>query len=729
MSAPALSEPSPPLTAADWVKVALSARATGAHADALQAFQQALVLVPDHPLLPIDIANALLALDRVDESLALLQTHVEKFPDAVHAYVGLGHHARRAGDHAAALAHFQHALTLAPEHPSIPLDVAAEEETLGRVDDALGTLNAALARHPDSDVMRREVRRLRRKAGRATHVWSGALAEGRPDALWRALEETLGAAEFGEADGLLVRAETFLPNHARLWWYRGRLAKLRGDSVAARAAFTAGMEADPTATECYLGAFWAAMEQCALDEAQEVVTRGARLCADRTRVALMDVHLRRARGELDDALQIARDTQALAPTDAEAVVLCTELLWQQGRGDEAQTMLQSFPVQASGAAAEKALHRARLSMARFRLDEVLDAVAEAEAEATETPELLHLKTRAQIMLGDIEGARASIDAHSKLLQIRGLPPSHPEVVGGFHRDLMREHRANPFACRALEAARTLPLAERPAAHAEALLAEPGHLGTALALLVTLRRIGALVEVGQKNASGRDGVRSASQKIPAKIVQYWDQPEIPDDVLRAMLSWPRHCLGFEHQIFNDASAHAFIRRESGAHVAKAYRQANHPAMRADIFRLAYLARHGGIYADADDLCRRSIRDLLATGSGLIVQQEDLGSIGNNFLAAEPGHPLICAALETVVTNVLQRQGEVIWFVSGPGALTVEFCRLYRSELAATRVPDGVQVIDFYALQRHLSMHLPQRYKSTAQHWSSPEAAPLPLFTAG
>ncbi|MCF7995529.1 MAG: hypothetical protein K9L88_11885 [Chromatiaceae bacterium] len=36
------------------------------------------------------------------------------------------------------------------------------------------------------------------------------------------------------------------------------------------------------------------------------------------------------------------------------------------------------------------------------------------------------------------------------------------------------------------------------------------------------------------------------------------------------------------------------------------------MRADLFRLAYLAVRGGLYADADDRCRHSLREWLAPG---------------------------------------------------------------------------------------------------------------------
>jgi len=223
--------------------------------------------------------------------------------------------------------------------------------------------------------------------------------------------------------------------------------------------------------------------------------------------------------------------------------------------------------------------------------------------------------------------------------------------------------------------------ERVGAIAQILRTEPTHFGAAHQLLISLRQGGAFAD--REPPGGRSN--HPTSPVPRKIVQFWDQPEIPGDILHGMLSWPQQCLGFEHQIFNDASAHAFIQRTCDKTVAKAYRQANHPAMRADIFRLAYLAVEGGIYADADDICRRSVGDLLSPNVELVLVQEDLGSIGNNFICVRPEHPFIAAALEQVVTQVLKKQQNIIWFLTGPGAMTQRFCLYFLDVLAAGELP--------------------------------------------
>jgi hypothetical protein len=86
--------------------------------------------------------------------------------------------------------------------------------------------------------------------------------------------------------------------------------------------------------------------------------------------------------------------------------------------------------------------------------------------------------------------------------------------------------------------------------------------------------------------------------PKTIVQFWDKPEPPEDVRHCLESWKG--LGAEHVLFNAESADAYIARYYDADVIACYRHSHHPAMQADYFRLAFLAREGGLYVDADDL---------------------------------------------------------------------------------------------------------------------------------
>ena len=61
-----------------------------------------------------------------------------------------------------------------------------------------------------------------------------------------------------------------------------------------------------------------------------------------------------------------------------------------------------------------------------------------------------------------------------------------------------------------------------------------------------------------------------------------------------------------------SAKSFITAHFPIDVVRAFARARHPAQRADIFRLAWLAAEGGFYVDADDRCLGSIDALAPAG---------------------------------------------------------------------------------------------------------------------
>jgi hypothetical protein len=119
-------------------------------------------------------------------------------------------------------------------------------------------------------------------------------------------------------------------------------------------------------------------------------------------------------------------------------------------------------------------------------------------------------------------------------------------------------------------------------------------------------------------------------------------------------------------------------------------------------------------------------VLEQGFELILVQEDIGSIGNNFIASVPRHPMIAAALNHVVNLVLGHQGDNIWFLTGPGALTHLFGQFYLDDLKRMQLPRGVRVWSIYQLHRFVRPHIPLNYKQDDRHWISPKNSHRPLF---
>ncbi|MFZ9712336.1 MAG: glycosyltransferase family 32 protein, partial [Burkholderiaceae bacterium] len=285
---------------------------------------------------------------------------------------------------------------------------------------------------------------------------------------------------------------------------------------------------------------------------------------------------------------------------------------------------------------------------------------------------------------------------------------------------LRAFNTNRAAIDALTRARPLPPSLQVPRLIRDLEQEPGYPGFAVSILVRLRQLDAF------NAARPSTPSDIPQQIPKLIHQYWDKVQPPDDVLQLMSSWQANNADWVCQQLNDATAWDFLDQHCDKQVLLAFETAAHPTLRADLIRLAVLAVQGGVWADADDRAAQGIGHLFPSGVGLLLLQENMGTIGNNFIASAPNHPFIRYALKTVTEQILERQGDSIWFLSGPGALTLAFCHFYKRELRQLTLPTGVHIIDTFTLSRTVAQHLPLAYKHRGTHWNHQKQRNRSLF---
>jgi mannosyltransferase OCH1-like enzyme len=188
-----------------------------------------------------------------------------------------------------------------------------------------------------------------------------------------------------------------------------------------------------------------------------------------------------------------------------------------------------------------------------------------------------------------------------------------------------------------------------------------------------------------------------QPTPKTIVQFWhDLGQLPPDVEECVRSWTVwETSGFEHRLFDECTAGAFISSSLGARHKRAFERCYHPAMQADYFRLCYVLVEGGFYVDADDVCvgtdigwltedgRLKLQPLcydIATGAMVkpaVFLRTDaydpswIFYFNNNPLIASPRHPVIEHALSQA-TRLLQQASEdelpEIQMATGPGNIS-------------------------------------------------------------
>jgi mannosyltransferase OCH1-like enzyme len=232
---------------------------------------------------------------------------------------------------------------------------------------------------------------------------------------------------------------------------------------------------------------------------------------------------------------------------------------------------------------------------------------------------------------------------------------------------------------------------------------PDYTPGAIALLVALRQAGAF----RRDCAG-------SSRIPFVVTQFWDGAELPADLETYVASWRARTPGLAHRRMDEGEARAFL-RETGAAPLRAFDRAAEPAMKADILRLGWLFHHGGVYADCDDRCQADLSPLLHDGAELVLYQEDIGSVGNNFLACAPRHPLVGAAFEAAVRAVNQGKTEILWLATGPGLMTRVLGQALAEPGGLDRLSQ-IRVLDRHEALAFVAMHCAASYKRTDRHWS-------------
>jgi tetratricopeptide (TPR) repeat protein len=320
---------------------------------------------------------------------------------------------------------------------------------------------------------------------------------------------------------------------------------------------------------------------------------------------------------------------------------------------------------------------------------------------------------------DLDEARRQLEAAARLrLAAQGTnAEDDARVARSIRSAWLNEFSVNPFAVQRLRSALALPLARQAPALAEILREEPGHTPTAILLMIQLRRSGYFQTL--REAAGTASAWPAA--IPRRVLQFWDTAEVPADVAALMASWPRVCADFEYTRFDEPGARNYLQNHYEPAVLRAFQKCRVIAMKADLFRLAFLFREGGVYADADDRCRHPIIALGRSDADLILYQEPPGSLGNNFIAAAPGHPVLGDALDHAVKEILESSHSHTWFATGPGQMTRAAARQLRPWLRATDGPlQRWIVLDCCELLSCISIGVPCAYHKTEKSWGMAEA---------
>jgi tetratricopeptide (TPR) repeat protein len=700
---------------AGWLEHGACRRRRGDLDGALASFSRAAAAMPAHLGTKVEIAATLRALDRLPEAREVLDAVLETDPRRTEALIERGHLARRQGDHEAALAAFEAAGRNHPEHLGIGLEAVRGLRQLGRLDEAAAKLEELSREHPRDVGVLIEKGHVARRRGDdenalAAFKAAGGLAPGH-EGIRQEIASTLvalataawNAGDPARSRALLDEALTRQPAHASALLMRAEQALKADDPETAIRYARRAADADPRHLEALLLGARAASAIPDRRRALQFLDEAEERFGARPEVFASRIHVLRALGDNAGA----GDVIARVGEQATHPSLWAEIVsWRIAGGDfdGAAGILDRLP-SSPDTDAHATFFRAAIAEARRDYDAALATYESALGHKADNGTWHAEAARAALLALDVDGARRhlrsamALNAATSISRGQSLNPSQHHTG-----QLIDEFALDRDALGELRAAKALGASERLAALKDIVRRYPDNTAAATMLLLDLQRSGSLRE--------RKGSRLSP--IPRRIAQFWDRPDPPADVRSLMASWSGEA-GFAYHLFDERTAEAFLRRNAGRDVARAFRRAGHAAQRADIFRLAWLAKEGGLYADADDRRLAPLADLVPDGAGLIAYQENYGSIANNFLAAVPAHPVILRALDLAATALNRGDKDFVWLSTGPGLMTRATAQVLAEDEDGA-VGGTILLRELHEMRRLVEIHCPVDYKSTRAHWS-------------
>jgi mannosyltransferase OCH1-like enzyme len=137
-------------------------------------------------------------------------------------------------------------------------------------------------------------------------------------------------------------------------------------------------------------------------------------------------------------------------------------------------------------------------------------------------------------------------------------------------------------------------------------------------------------------------------IPKIIWQTYKTKLPPHISTKPIQSWLANA-GYEWYYFDDERCEQFVKDHFTEDIVNMYTSLPLGVMKADFWRVAIVYVYGGIYADLDAVCIKSIDTWIKDEDLIISVETDGGSICNYAFAAKPKHPALLTCLHEFLLN--------------------------------------------------------------------------------
>jgi tetratricopeptide (TPR) repeat protein len=693
------------------------ARLRGDRATALTRFQAAATAHPTHLSPQLEIAKEHRDQRRAEEAEAIYQTVLAASPNQLDALLGLGHCARLRGDRATALTRFQAAATAHPTHLSPQLEIAEEHRDQGAFEDAIEVVEIMSSSYPADPRIWVSIGLTHRRAGRLEEALGAlhralSIAPANADIL---AETAVQERALGRPHLCRERLEQALridPDHPRTLTQLADLANVEYAFDDAVAILRTAISAHPSRLGPWIALVRILTGLGRHDEALSLLRDYTSKFGGTPETDAQNATILNAMGSRDSALDLTRSAARRAPWNFAIWDQKFRLEWAINGQDAAAACLDDAPIRTTHDSARLSYFRGRLAEERWQLSTAIehynDALTLNARDVTVHSDL----ARACLLSLDIEGARqhlrAVADIGSSSLILQGRSPNISQTHLG---QLLDDFVIDRQALAAVVSLNQMPPEKRILGLLNTIIEAPDYTAAAVLLCISLRQAGHL-----DKATLCDGGNQSP--IPKRIVQYWDNTNIPEELISISNTWRDKNQDYEYTLFDNAKALRFLQDHYSHDVARAYLRAPEAAQKADIFRLAYLLVKGGYYADMDDRCLKPLDEFLSQQASFVCYQENLGTIGNNFIATVPLEQIIERALNAAVSAVNRGDNDILWLSTGPGLLTRALAQtLAQPHLNWNTRLRRISVLHWHEFSAGVGAHSRTMYKKTERHWSN------------
>jgi hypothetical protein len=208
--------------------------------------------------------------------------------------------------------------------------------------------------------------------------------------------------------------------------------------------------------------------------------------------------------------------------------------------------------------------------------------------------------------------------------------------------------------------------------------------------------------------------------------------LPENIAQNLALWRALNPAHKHKLWSLPEVLDLCVEQKRLDVVNAIQQCRFPSMQTDIARLFLLSVCGGFWSDLKLRPRQPLANAFDIHDTVLVEHfpkpelpEPRGMLANGFIGAAPRAPLLVTALALVVRNVEQRQGDGVFLITGPGALTMAW-RSFR--LADPHRSRAIHVIPHADAWDVLWDVVPDTYNLPGMHWATRQQRESPFMPA-